>query len=68
MLKWDFGYGANYPYFFLNWGSPVGAFGFGGGGEYFMGTFWWILVMLALVSGIAFLYRAILNRITKAKN
>ncbi len=68
VLKWDFGYGANYPYFFLNWGSPVGAFGFGGGGEYFMGTFWWILVMLALVSCIAFLYRAILNRTTKAKD
>nr|MCR5010399.1 Pr6Pr family membrane protein [Clostridia bacterium] len=22
---WQFGFGANYPYFFLNWGSPAGA-------------------------------------------
>jgi len=25
---WEFGMGHNYPYFFLNWGSPAGAFGF----------------------------------------
>ena len=25
---WDFARGQNYPYFFLNWGSPAGAFGF----------------------------------------
>ena len=27
---WDFAKGKNYPYFFLNWGSPAGAFGFTG--------------------------------------
>lgn len=59
--NWDFGNGLNYPYFFLNWNSPVGAFGFGGGGEYFMGTFWWIIVMILLVSGIAALYIKLLK-------
>lgn len=63
VLNWDFGNGLNYPYFFLNWTSPAGVFGFGGGGEYFMGTFWWILVMIALVSGIALAYAAILKRV-----
>ncbi len=63
VLNWDFGNGRNYPYFFLNWTSPAGVFGFGGGGEYFMGTFWWILVMIALVSGIALAYVAILKRV-----
>ena len=59
----DFGNGRNYPYFFLNWTSPAGVFGFGGGGEYFMGTFWWILVLIALFSGIALAYAAILKRV-----
>ena len=63
VLNWDFGNGRNYPYFFLNWTSPAGVFGFGGGGEYFMGTFWWILVMIALVLGIALAYAAILKRV-----
>ena len=63
VLNWDFGNGRNYPYFFLNWTSPAGVFGFGGGGEYFMGTFWWILVLIALVSGIALAYAAILKRV-----
>ena len=63
VLNWDFGNGRNYPYFFLNWTSPAGVFGFGGGGEYFMGTFWWILVLIALVLGIALAYAAILKRV-----
>lgn len=67
MLNWDFGNGLNYPYFFLNWSSPAGVFGFGGGGEYFMGTFWWILVMIALVAGIALAYAAILKRMQRVK-
>lgn len=25
--NWQFAEGYNYPYFFLNWGSPAGAFG-----------------------------------------
>ena len=66
VLGWDFGNGLNYPYFFLNWDSPVGAFGFGGGGAYFMGTFWWILVMIALVAGIALIFAAILKRCRRA--
>ena len=63
---WNFGMGNNYPYFFLNWGSPVGAFGFGGEGEYFMGCFWWILLLLLFISALALGYIAILRRMQKS--
>ncbi|MCQ2611316.1 MAG: Pr6Pr family membrane protein [Treponema sp.] len=43
--KWEFAEGVYYPYFFLNWGSPAGAFGFIK--EFpFMGCMWWIISLL----------------------
>jgi len=48
--NWDFG-GQNYPYFFLNWGSPLGAFGVSKELP-FLGTVWWILVMIVLMIGV----------------
>ena len=59
-LGWNFGGGNNYPYFFLNLGSPAGIFGFGDG-IYFMGTFYWVIVLLAFISAIAAIYVAILK-------
>lgn len=45
VLRWNFGGGVNYPYFFLNWGSPAGAFGFIG--EFpFMGVAWYVIILL----------------------
>ena len=41
---WQFADGVNYPYFFLNWGSSAGAFGFSKELP-FMGTAWWILAL-----------------------
>ena len=55
-LKWDFGYGGQtYPYFFLNWGSPAGAFGFSSESPY-MGVFYYVIILSAFVIGIAALY------------
>lgn len=54
-LNWDFAYGVNYPYFFLNWGSPAGAFGFSSELP-FMGVFYYVLILLAFVVGIGALY------------
>ena len=53
--NWDFG-GANYPYFFLNWGSPAGAFGITGSFPY-LGTVYYILLLLAfiLLTGVIFI-------------
>lgn len=54
-LKWDFGYGDRYPYYFLNWCSPAGAFGFSKESPY-IGVVYYVLILLALVIGIGYLY------------
>ena len=62
---WEFADGINYPYFFLNWGSPAGAFGFIKEMP-FMGSAWWIIVLLLflIVDGNCYLVLAelIFNR------
>ncbi len=61
LKSWDFGGGNNYPYFFLNYGSPAGIFGFSKEMPYFMGAFYWILALLVFVLGISLLYIVIIN-------
>jgi hypothetical protein len=58
VLKWEFYEGTYYPYFFLNWGSPAGAFGFTKGLP-FMGTAWWILALLVFLLVIGYIYLVI---------
>lgn len=57
---WDFALGINYPYFFLNWGSPAGAFGFTKEMPY-MGTAWWILALLVFLIIVGCCYLMIIN-------
>ena len=64
VLGWQFSRGVNYPYFFLNWGSPAGAFGFSGELP-FMGCVWWILILLILLILVGFLYLCILDALKK---
>ena len=59
---WEFAKGVHYPYFFLNWGSPAGVFGFSRQLP-FMGTGWWIILLLALLILVSLLYLAILRRL-----
>ena len=61
-LNWDFGQGANYPYFFFNFGSPAGIFGFSKEMPYFMGSFYWILVLAIFVLFVGFWYAVFTNR------
>ena len=61
---WEFASGIRYPYFFLNWGSPAGAFGFSGELP-FMGCVWWILLLLVLLLGVGWVYLRILGRLQK---
>lgn len=61
---WQFVEGYNYPYFFLNWGSPAGAFGFTNELP-FMGCAWWILLLLGFLLVIGFCYLDILDIIRK---
>ena len=55
VAKWEFSRGVHYPYFFLNWGSPAGAFGFTNDLLY-MGCAWWILLILVMLLAVGYGY------------
>lgn len=59
---WEFSRGVHYPYFFLNWGSPAGAFGFTRGLP-FMGCVWWILALLLFLLAVGSVYLLIFDGI-----
>ena len=61
---WEFSKGITYPYFFLNWGSPAGAFGFTGELPY-MGCAWWILLILVMLLAVGFGYLLIVDWLKK---
>lgn len=61
---WQFAEGIRYPYFFLNWGSPAGAFGFSKELP-LMGSAWWILLLLLFLVVVGFVYWFIANAIAK---
>ena len=61
-LNWNFVYGLNYPYFFLNWGSPAGAFGFSNESPY-LGVIYYVLILLVFVIGVGALYVGLSNLI-----
>ncbi|MBP5265772.1 MAG: Pr6Pr family membrane protein [Lachnospiraceae bacterium] len=61
---WEFAEGINYPYFFLNWGSPAGAFGFSNELP-FMGSAWWILALLCFLLLVGCCYVALSHCIQK---
>ncbi|MCR5157161.1 MAG: Pr6Pr family membrane protein [Butyrivibrio sp.] len=63
---WEFADGITYPYFFLNWGSPAGAFGFTSDLP-FMGTAWWILLLLVFLIVIGYGYLALADLIDKLR-
>ena len=59
---WEFIKGQNYPYFFLNWGSPAGAFGFSDRLPY-LGCVWWILILMLFLLAVTRAYLALADRI-----
>lgn len=52
----DFGRGVAYPYFFLNFRSPAGIFGFSATPPFLLGSFYWILLLSFIMMGISILY------------
>jgi hypothetical protein len=64
--NWQFAEGVNYPYFFLNWGSKAGAFGFTDELP-FMGSVWWILVLLIFLMIVGYAYLAVADLISKGR-
>ncbi len=61
---WEFSEGVHYPYFFLNWGSPAGAFGFTEGLPY-MGCVWWIIAIFFFLLLVGFFYLFLIDRLGK---
>ena len=64
LAGWEFARGAHYPYFFLNWGSPAGAFGFTDDLP-FMGSAWWILAILLFILAVGALHLKLLDVLKK---
>lgn len=64
---WHFSEETTYPYFFLNWGSKAGAFGFVNEMPYF-GTVWWILVLTILMLLLGLGYVAGANAVYRKRN
>ncbi len=62
-LKVDFGHGDYYPYYFLNFRSPAGFFGFSSQAPFFMGSFYWVMAFIALVLTLAFVLAKLKNRV-----
>lgn len=65
--KLQFSEGQYYPYFFLNLDSPAGFFGFSHTLPYFMGTFYWIILLLGVVIGLSYLFQRLSNRLNILK-
>ncbi len=59
LLRVDFGRGDPFPYFFLNYYSPAGVFGFSNEPPYIIGSFYWIVIFLAIVLSVALLLKKI---------
>ncbi len=55
-FKVDFGRGQTYPYFFMNFESEVGLFGFKTEGLFEMGCVYWIIIILLFILGISRIY------------
>ncbi len=58
LLKVDFGRGETYPYFFMDFSSKAGLFGYvaNEGQRPIVGTFYWLIVIFLLFLSISFLY------------
>ena len=65
LLNVDFGRGDNFPYFFLNFASPAGIFGFSEEFPYRIGTFYWVVFISALVYLSSLFYSFLHNFKTK---
>ena len=55
-LHTDFGRGVSYPYFFLNYTSPAGVFGFSNQFPFIIGSFYWFLLFSLVMLAIGALY------------
>ena len=64
----DYAYGNNYPYFFFNFTSPAGIFGFSNVSPYYLGSFYWICILALVVFWVSSGYIWLLRKMSKTKN
>ena len=69
-LRVDFGRGEPYPYFFMDFYSEVGLFGAKAtpGERPMLGSFYWFVLLLFLICGLCFAYRALHQKIRRSRN
>ena len=67
VLKVDFGRGDPFPYFFMNYYSNVGLFGFVAKWPPDIGSFYWFVFFFAFIYLLSFLYRRIHTRISNKR-
>ena len=65
-VQTDFGRGVPYPYFFFNYTSPAGVFGFSNVHPFYVGSFYWLILFGGITLGIAYLYALRLNKKRRA--
>ena len=68
VLKVDFGRGDAFPYFFMNYYSPAGVFGFSDVKPFVIGSFYWIVLLLLLILGLSALYASLHPQTRKYKH
>ena len=66
-FKIDFGRGDNFPYFFYNYLSPAGIFGFSSTFPYITGSFYWISLIVIILLIISSIYAKINNKLLDIK-
>lgn len=67
LLKVDFGRGDAYPYFFMDFYSEVGLFGFKNSNPPQMGSFYWIVFFFVFIYALSFLFIKIKKWIIERK-
>lgn len=61
----DFGRGDTFPYFFMNFSSEVGLFGFINSDPPQFGSVYWLILIILMIYLLSFVYLKIRNRLTK---
>lgn len=61
-INLDFGRGENFPYFFINYFSPAKLIGFSNELPYFMGTFYWFILIILLILLLGLIFQKVNNK------
>ncbi|MBR2391105.1 MAG: Pr6Pr family membrane protein [Clostridia bacterium] len=68
VFKVDFGRGDAFPYFFMDFYSDVGLFGFKASSPPQMGSFYWMIFFFVFIYGLSFLFHKLHKIVSKKRN